>query len=100
MTTSSVAVFNLKIKERKTDVKTRLAEIAAEEVEQLAIVAKVEMTINKKKVEIAKVAEQIVALQEQMSQLNRECSDLEGISATCQHTLNSIRGNRDSLQAH
>lgn len=95
-----MAFFKLRIKQRKTDVETRLAEIAAEEVEQLGIVARVEMTINKKKVEIAKVAEQIVALREQMSQLNRECSDLEGISAACQHTLNSIRGNRGSLQAH
>lgn len=35
-----------------------------------------------------------------MSQLNRECSDYEGISATYHHILNNIQGCQDSLQAH
>lgn len=99
-TTNAVAISNLEIKERKAEVEKRLAKIAAKEIERTGVVTRVAAAINKKKAKITEVAEQIAALQEQMSQLNRECNDHEGISATYHHILNNIQGRRDSLQAH
>lgn len=57
-----LVVFNLETKEKKAKVEKRLAEIAAEEVKQVGIVARVEIAINKKKAKIAEVAEQIAAV--------------------------------------
>lgn len=46
-------------------------------VEQTYAITKVETVIKEKKTEIAEVAEQIVALRERMSPLNREINDLK-----------------------
>lgn len=80
-TASVVATFNLKIKNRRIEVENRFVEIADEKAEQLYIVAKLEHANNDKKVEIAQVVEQIAVLRERMSQLNKDCGDLEGIFA-------------------
>lgn len=63
-------------------IEKRLEEKATEEVKQLGVVAQVEDAINKNKAEIAETIKQIAALWKRVAQLNKECSDLEGTSAT------------------
>lgn len=48
------------------EIKKRLEEIAADEIEQPGIVAQVKDNINKKKAEIAEVDERIASLRERM----------------------------------